>query len=166
MALVKVNVCLHKNALLISVIFYIIIIWKVVHGYNLSLVICQPQTLFQNLDYRITQKEIKSCILKLKPGKAVGMDRISAEMIKASVDQLLPVYDKLFNSIFRQGFYPTIWKESFIVPIFKSGSHKDPSTYRGIAINSALGKVFSMILSNRLETFAKENKLIDDTDRF
>ena len=34
---------------------------------------------FSNLDYRITQKEIKSCILKLKPGKAVGMDRILAE---------------------------------------------------------------------------------------
>ena len=48
-------------------------------------------------------------------------------------------------------------------PLFKSGSHKDPSNYRGIAINSALGKVFSMILSNRLESFAKENKLIDDT---
>ena len=37
---------------------------------------------FSSLDYRITQKEIKSCMLKLKHGKAVGMDRISAEMIK------------------------------------------------------------------------------------
>ena len=118
---------------------------------------------FTNLDYRITQKEIKSCILKLKPGKTVGMDRISAEMIKASVDQLLPVYDKLFNSIFRKGFYPSNWKESFIVPLFKSGSHKDPSNYRGIAINSALSKVFSMILTHRLESFAKDNQLIDDT---
>ena len=104
---------------------------------------------FSNLDYRITQKEIKYCISKLKHGKAVGMDRISAEMIKASTDQLISVYEKLFNSIFRQGIYPNNWKESFIVPLFKSGSHKDPSNYRGtctcIAINSALSKVFSMI---------------------
>ena len=118
---------------------------------------------FSNLDYRITQKEIKYCISKLKHGKAVGMDRISAEMIKASTDQLISVYEKLFNSIFRQGIYPNNWKESFIVPLFKSGSHKDPSNYRGIAINSALSKVFSMILTNRLESFAKENHLIDDT---
>ena len=58
---------------------------------------------FSNLDYRITQKQINSCILKLKPGK----DRISAEMFMASVYQLLSVCDKLFNSIFRQ--YTFLW---------------------------------------------------------
>ena len=91
------------------------------------------------------------------------MDRISAEMIKTSVDQLLPVYEKLFNSIFRKGIYPHNWKESFLVPLFKSGSRKDPSNYSGIAINSTLGKVFSMVLTNRLESFAKDNQLIDNT---
>ena len=52
---------------------------------------------FTNLDYRITKDEIKTCFSKLKSGKAVGMDRISAEMIKTSVDQLLPVYEKVFK---------------------------------------------------------------------
>ena len=41
---------------------------------------------FTNIDYRITKDEIKTCISKLKSGKAVGMDRISAEIIKTSVD--------------------------------------------------------------------------------
>ena len=118
---------------------------------------------FRNLDYRITKDEIKTCISKLKSGKAVGMDRISAEMIKTSVDQLLPVYEKLFNFIFRKGIYPHNWKESFLVPLFQSGSRKDSSNYRGIAINSTLGKVFSMVLTNRLESFAKDNQLIDNT---
>ena len=74
-----------------------------------------------NLDYRIIKDEVKTCISKLKSGKAVGMDRISAEMIKTSVDQLLPVYEKLFNSIFRKNIYPHNWKEIFLVPLFKSG---------------------------------------------
>ena len=118
---------------------------------------------FTNLDYRITKDEIKTCISKLKSGEAVGMDRISAEMIKTSVDQLLPVYEKLVNSIFRKGIYPHKWEESFLVPLFKSGSLKDPSNYRGIAVNSTLGKVFSMVLTNRLESFAKDKQLIDNT---
>ncbi|MEW8544065.1 MAG: reverse transcriptase family protein [Candidatus Thiodiazotropha sp.] len=127
--------------------------------------ICKMSTVksFTNLDYRITKDEIKICISRLKSGKAVGLDRISAEMVKASIGQLLPVYEQLFNTIFRKGVYPNNWKESFIVPIFKSGSRKDPSNYRGIAINSILGKVFSMILTNRLESFAKDNQLIGDT---
>ena len=112
---------------------------------------------FTNLDYRITKDEINTCISKLKSGKAAGMDRISAEMIKTLVDQLLSVYEKIFNSIFRKGIYPHNWKESFIVPLFKSGYRKDPYNYRGIAINSILGKVFSMIFTNRIESFAKEN---------
>ena len=81
---------------------------------------------FSNLDYRITQKEIKSCILKLKPGKAVGMDRISAERIKASVDQLLPVYDKLFNSIFRQGFTQPTGKRVLVYPYLSQVHIKTP----------------------------------------
>ena len=127
--------------------------------------ICKMSTSasFTNLDYRITKDEIKMCISKLKPGKAVGIDRLSAEMIKASVGQLLSVYEQLFNYIFRKGVYPHNWKKSFIVPLFKSGSCKDPSNYRGIAINSTLGKVFSMILTSRLESFAKDNQLIDNT---
>ena len=118
---------------------------------------------FTNLDYRITKDEIKTCISRLKSGKAIGMDRISAKMIKTSVDQFLPVYEKIFNSIFRKGIYPHYWRESFLVPLFKSGSRKDPSNYRGIAINNTLGKVFSMVLTNRLESFAKDNQLIDNT---
>ena len=84
-------------------------------------------------------------------------------MIKTSVDQLLPVYEKIFNSMFRKGIYPYNWKESFLVPLFKSGSRKDPSNYRGIAINSTFGKVFSLVLTNKLESFAKDNQLIDNT---
>ena len=46
---------------------------------------------------------------------------------------------------------------------YKSGSYKDPYNYRGIAIKSTLGKVFSMILTNRLKSCAKDNHWIDDT---
>ncbi|MES9993748.1 MAG: reverse transcriptase family protein [Candidatus Thiodiazotropha sp.] len=118
---------------------------------------------FTNLDYRITKKEIYAAVKNLNNGKACGLDRISAEMIKASLPSLLDVYEKLFNSIFRNGLYPNCWRENFIVPIFKSGSRADPTNYRGIAINSVLGKVFSIILKNRLESFVRDNNLIDDT---
>ena len=85
-------------------------------------------------------------------------------MIKTSVDQLLPENEKkIFNSIFRKGIYPHNWKGSFLVPVLKSGSRYEPSNYIGIAINFTLEKVFSMVLTNRLESFAKYNQLIDTT---
>ena len=39
-----------------------------------------------------------------------------------------------------------------VVPLFKSGSHKDPSNHRGITINSALGMVFSISLPPLIPT--------------
>ena len=69
----------------------------------------------------------------------------------------------MFNAILRSGIYPTSWHDSYICPIYKSGSRSDPSYYRGIAITNILGKVFSIILNNRLEKFITSNNLIDDT---
>ena len=118
---------------------------------------------FSDLDFRITRDEIKKAISSLKSGKATGLDRISSEMVKCSASVLLSVYEKLFNAILRSGVYPSSWRDSYICPIFKSGSRIDLSNYRGIAINNILGKVFSIILNNRLEKFITTNNLIDDT---
>ena len=94
-------------------------------------------TAFTNLDYRITKDEIKSCTSKLKSDKAVGMDRISAEMIKTSVDQLFYVYETLFNSIFRKGIYP---HENKKMSSFKSNENiqkKEDGSYYVVSANKA-----------------------------
>ena len=52
---------------------------------------------FSDLDFCSTQDEIKKAISSLKCGKATGMDKISSEMIKASVNVLLSVFKKLFK---------------------------------------------------------------------
>ena len=49
------------------------------------------------------------------------------------------------------GIYP--WTTSFITPIPKGGDKYDPNNYRAIAIGSAVGKLYSSILLNRLVTF-------------
>ena len=108
---------------------------------------------FSDLDFRITKDEIKEAISSLKSGKAMELDKISHTMIKASVNVLLSVYEQLLNAISSSGIYPTFWHGSYICPIYKSG----------IAISNILGKVFSMILNNRLENSITSNNLIDDT---
>ena len=106
---------------------------------------CCLVILFSDLDFRITKDEIKKAINSLKSRKATGLDKISSEMVKASLHSLLSVYEKLFNAILRSGIYSASWHDSYICPIYKSGSRSDPSNYRGIAINNILGKVFSII---------------------
>ena len=52
-----------------------------------------------------------------------------------------------------------MWTVSFLKPIFKKGEKTDLDNFRGLAIGSAFGKLFSILL-NRLMEYIKQKKLI------
>ena len=58
---------------------------------------------FNHLDYEITEREIRQAAKKLKNKKSPFVDKIRNEMIKASLEPLMPVYVKLFNLILQSG---------------------------------------------------------------
>jgi hypothetical protein len=49
------------------------------------------------------------------------------------------------------------------MPVFKANDTSDASNYRGITINSCIGKVFNTVLNKRLDTFLMNNNIIHDT---
>ena len=98
----------------------------------------------------ITVKEVKLAISKLKNGKAPGEDRILNEMLKSGKLTLSDSLCKIFNLVFASERYPYSWCKNFLVPVFKSGIPDNPDNYRGISIGSCIGKVYSMVLFNRL----------------
>ena len=108
------------------------------------------------LDNTISAHEIEIAVKFLKNKKAHGLDSITNEMIKASLPVLNTSLVKLFNLILSSGFYPKSWCDGFIVPLFKSGDRMDPSNYRGITVSSCFGKLFSVILNNRIVIFIKK----------
>ena len=87
---------------------------------------------------------------KLKNNKSPFSDKIRNEMIKASIDTLMPVYEKLFNSILIQGTMPQTWCGGLITPIYILVGRSDPANYRGICVSSFLVKLFCSILNQRL----------------
>ena len=112
------------------------------------------------LDFPITDDEIKSVSKTLKNKKAPSSDLIKNEMLKASYEIMLPVYQKLFNFILNTAVFPSSWCEGLITPIFKSGDKKDPGNYRGICVSSCLGKFFSAIINKRvLDHISSKNLL-------
>ena len=80
-------------------------------------------------------------------------------MIKASIDMLVPGIIKLFNIIINSGKFQTTWCQSVITRMLKSGKNLDPNN-RGICASSSLGKIFSVILNNRLMRFTEQEKII------
>lgn len=114
----------------------------------------------ETLDKPFTKSELIEQSKKLKNNKASGLDVISNEMVKCCVEVHCDYLVKLFNSILQSGVFPQCWNDGYISPIFKSGSSADPNNYRGISINSCLGKFFTLILNSRLTLFLEENDVI------
>ena len=106
----------------------------------------------------IIVQEVINAIKKLKSNKAYGFDHVINEFLKYSCDKMSTVLMKLFNLVLETGIVPTDWVIGIIRPIYKNkGCRRDPNNYRGITILSCLGKLFTSILSNRINVFIENS---------
>lgn len=81
----------------------------------------RDNSIFNELDYKITPKEVSNAISKLKSGQSKDLDLISNEMLKSGLTQLLPSLCSLFNICFSNGVYPDAWAEGYITPVYLQG---------------------------------------------
>jgi hypothetical protein len=123
------------------------------------------------LNADITEAEVAAVLRAIAGGKAPGMDGIVAEYFKCatrtvSVDGvvcteyvLAPVMTAVFNAVLR-GEYPEAWSVGALCPVPKSKG--DPTVFdnnRGIAVGPALGKMYSMVMMQRMDDWAEEQQL-------
>ena len=94
--------------------------------------------------------EVCSIIKGLSNQKAVGIDGLANEYLKASLMFSLVNLTKIFNLVLDSGIIPKNWAVGIIRPILKSNGQTDnPDNYRGITILSCLGKVITSLLNAR-----------------
>jgi hypothetical protein len=53
--------------------------------------------------------------------------------------------------LFDKGVYPTEWKETVILPLFKKGDPNNVNNYRGISLCNVTSKLYGTIINNRLQ---------------
>ncbi len=97
-------------------------------------------------------RELEDKLRVLEPKKACGVDSILNEMLKHTDQRFKLAMLKLFNDVLCVGFFPEIWN--------KNGDELDPNNYRGICVNSNLGKVLCSILNTRLLHFLMKHNAL------
>jgi hypothetical protein len=111
----------------------------------------------ENLNKKITQKEILDCNKRLKYNKAHGDDHVINEYIQSTSDKMIDVYIELFNIIFETGIIPDSWLVGYIKLIYKNkGDKLDPKNFRPITILCCVSKLFTTILNERLNKFSDD----------
>ena len=64
----------------------------------------------------------------------------------------------MFNLILDKSCVPDEWKQGHLTFIHKLGDKSSPNNYRGIAICSCLGKLFSKVMNNRLKRLENQQE--------
>ena len=110
--------------------------------------------MFDELNLNFSHDEVLRSIKQLKTNKSGGPDNLINEFFIHGKIVLVPILCNLFNKIFETGIFPQEWSEGYIIPLHKKGPLNDVENYRGITLLSALGKLFTRMLSNRLSDWS------------
>lgn len=128
----------------------------------------------------ITVEEVEAAVRKLGLGRMVGPDLLRGEFFRGLYAELMVphpetgmmrtmhVYDcqpgevlhdlcALLNAAFSASEVPVDWCATYLSAIFKKGDPSQLDNYRGIAVGSAPGKVFSLVLHRRLADWSESH---------
>ena len=99
--------------------------------------------------------EIWAALARAKNGKA--FDQLTVEVLRNR--SAVKYMHSLFNFCFDNSIMPTAWTKGVINPIPKA---RDPLSYRGITLASAMYKLFCGVLNHRIGIWSETNGLILD----
>ena len=111
---------------------------------------CYPNDLFD-------VESVDDGINKLKLGKAVDLDGLSAEHLIRCHPILVSILSKLFNLIIYFTLLPTSYCQSYTIPLLKIkdcfSKSLSCSDFRGIAISNIFSKVFEYCLFSKFSSY-------------
>lgn len=112
-----------------------------------------------NIDFsscRFTEDEVLRELTCLPNKFSSGPDGIPPFIVKYCSSILARPLSLLFNKSMISGVFPSEWKKSFVIPIFKSGDRCNILNYRGVGIQSCIPKVLDKLVYQKL-SFASKN---------
>ena len=84
-------------------------------------------------------------------------------MFKGALIVILPFLNVLFNGIYDRGELPPDLCKNIICPLNKSGTQTSPERFRGISLIKSINKIFTGIVTTKLQKWAGENGVIDES---
>ena len=102
--------------------------------------------------------EVEATVRKMKNGKEAGKDQVNIETLKPGYETIAKQLAKLYTKCITERHIPKTWKEANMVIFFKKGNRKDIKNYRPICLLSNMYKLFTKIITTRLEKKLDENQ--------
>ena len=109
----------------------------------------------------VNEMEIYNVIMGLKNSNSVGVDEISANILKAVVNYVVKPITYLVNLSFEHGIFPDILKIAKVVPLYKKGDCHLVENYRPVSILSTVSKILEKVLCNNIVCFLSRFNILN-----
>ncbi|XGW30151.1 hypothetical protein V3C99_009282 [Haemonchus contortus] len=106
----------------------------------------------------VLPSEIRHAITSMKNCTAPGPDRIKPEHLKSIPPVIIKTLARLFTQYLSESKVPTSWKTSKTVLLYKKGDPDDIGNYRPICLLSAIYKLFTRVILNRIGRILDEGQ--------
>ena len=114
-----------------------------------------------------TIEELQEAMKHLKPGKAAGLDNITAEVILHFGDKAKSWVLALFNNCARTLQIPKLWRRAKVVALLKPGKDAEiPKSYRPISLLCILYKLYERMIMARISPIIVDEKMSPDQAGF
>ena len=108
-------------------------------------------------------EELEAALKDLQTGRNPGPDNITNSMLTHLGPQAKKKLLGLFNTSWKTGLIPTIWKKATLIPIPKAGKPKNSgNSYRPISLTSCMCKLMERMINRRLVWYLERNSTLMD----
>ena len=81
-------------------------------------------------------------------------------MLKLCPNKIALPLQIIFNKSLQQSKYPTNWKLTHVIAVFKKGDSSLPSNYRPISLISCVGKIMERVVYKHVYNYLHQNRII------
>lgn len=110
----------------------------------------------------VSTEEVVNFINELKEGTSPGYDNLPAKLLKQIAPLLANPLQYIFNLSLKTGVFPSAFKKSIVIPLFKKGDTKLVTNYRPISLTPCISKVLEKIVKKRLCKFMDKHKILSE----
>ena len=105
--------------------------------------------------------DVVSKIIKdMKSSKTCGVDNIDSYVLKLVCDEITPSITHIVNLSIEQKHFPSLWKNSKVIPLFKKDDPTSPKNYRPVSLLPIASKILERVVYMQLIEYLEEKDKI------
>jgi Reverse transcriptase (RNA-dependent DNA polymerase). len=111
----------------------------------------------------INNNDLLNAVRILSTNKAPGPDFIPPKVVREVVMEIPDTVSRIMNKNLKEGTFPSSWKEARVVLLENAKNNVgDATSYRPICLLNTLGRLFEIVLNERLKKELEEKDLLSE----